>query len=194
MDSQWSFPVVAPLMSCRSPTLHEAISRGGDYSTLKGDLAESCLRGYYVTLSTRMATWPQGSPVFRMTIWPSPSKAPLQHTDMLKRPPRVNLHLPQLWMWGGIVSVLWGRRGSLMAGNSTEMCKRMTNTGLATNYHVYVLYLLPIFFLVTQVHQQIILPMCGWGEVKLGLHLCWHLRRFSVRQGERNTQTCRQNE
>lgn len=48
-----------------------------------------------------------------------------------------------------------------MAGNSTEMCKRMTNTGLATNYHVYELYLLPIFFLVRQVHQQIILPVCG---------------------------------
>lgn len=63
------------LRSCRFPTPHEAISRGGDYSTLKRDLAESCLQRYYVTLSTRTATWPQGSPVFSLTICPSPFKA-----------------------------------------------------------------------------------------------------------------------
>lgn len=67
------------------------------------------------------------------------------------------------------------------------MSKPVTNTGLAVHYHAYILYVLLILFLVRQVHQQIILPMCGWGEVKLELHLFWHLRRFSVKQGERNT-------
>lgn len=63
------------MVLCPSLTLHEAISRGGDYPTLKGDLAKSCLHGYYVTFPTRLATWPLGSPVFRLTICPSQSKS-----------------------------------------------------------------------------------------------------------------------
>lgn len=67
------------------------------------------------------------------------------------------------------------------------MCKGVTNTRSVVHCHAYILYLFLIFLLVRQVHQQIILPMCGWREVRQGLHLCWHLRRFSVKQGERNT-------
>lgn len=86
--------VMVSVMLCHSPTPQEPITRGGDYSTLKGDLAESCLQWYYVTLSTKTAMWPQSSPVFRLTICPYPSKAhrhSLQHSLsadilVLKRP------------------------------------------------------------------------------------------------------------
>lgn len=47
-----------------------------------------------------------------------------------------------------------------------RMCKLVTNAGPTANCHTCVLHLFPIFFLVRQVHLQIMLPVCGWKKKK----------------------------
>lgn len=89
--SLWSkLTRLASTMVARCPLRpHMMKPSPGDYSTLKGDLAESWLQGYYVTLSLH----PRGQRAHLCLDWPSahPHSKPiftLQHTDILKTPPK----------------------------------------------------------------------------------------------------------
>lgn len=65
------------------------------------------------------------------------------------------------------------------------MCKRVTNTGLAANYCAHRTYFLFSSWLDRCMSESYSPCVCGWREVKLGLHLCRHLRRISAKQRER---------
>lgn len=85
--------------------------------------------------------------------------------DMLNRPPIVSVVKDESASLAPGVrkNCISGMRKTWEPEGRDEMCKQVTNrpTGLAVNYHAYILYLLPIFFLVRQVHQRIMLPVCG---------------------------------
>lgn len=72
-----------------------------------------------------------------------------------------------------------------------EITLRCANEWLILNWQfiaiLNMLNFFPVLLLFRQVHQKIRLPVCGWREVKLGFHFCWHLHRFSVKRAERET-------
>lgn len=182
--------------SLSSLASHEASGR--DYSTLKGDLSEWWLQGCYVTLQGP-STWPQGSPVFRLA-----SCLP---------PPRAQCH-SAAHGHAGDTSNCSGDQGRIFSGSEEELCKwyeedvgiwreetaprwahsRLTNAGLAVEYHAHCAYLLFLSWLGRCMSTSYT-PRVGAEKQSRDCICADTSAESSVKQGERkNAQTCGQDE